>query len=300
MCTRPTSKAAPKSEIGGPGPRSHASVRNRPGRTSGERQRRGLGTVGTGAGWGRWAWRQLTSMRTALILLFLLALGSVPGSILPQEGSDPASVTQYFPSHPALAPWLNRLGLFNVFAAPVVRGDLPPALRLADRVRGAADVQAGRLRADAAAAGAEEPGAAAALGDLPVGAGAGRGRRRGRLGARRAALPAPAARRGRRRPLARGREGLPARGRQPALPPVAARRAALDRARRALRLQGRRTGRRGADVQRQHRPAGRVPPRTAGQRGSDLAPFSLTLDKFTANYINSGASIGQPAGSTPT
>ena len=45
-------------------------------------------------------------MRTALILLFLLALGSVPGSILPQEGSDPASVTQYFTSHPAIAPWV--------------------------------------------------------------------------------------------------------------------------------------------------------------------------------------------------
>jgi cytochrome c biogenesis protein len=74
--------------------------------------------TGTGAGWGRWAWRQLTSMRTALILLFLLALGSVPGSILPQEGSDPASVTQYFQSHPSIAPWLNRLGLFNVFASP--------------------------------------------------------------------------------------------------------------------------------------------------------------------------------------
>jgi cytochrome c biogenesis protein len=76
------------------------------------------GPPGTGAGWGRWAWRQLTSMRTALILLFLLALGSVPGSILPQQGADPASVTQYFASHPTLAPWLNRLGLFNVFASP--------------------------------------------------------------------------------------------------------------------------------------------------------------------------------------
>jgi cytochrome c biogenesis protein len=70
------------------------------------------------AGWGRWAWRQLTSMRTALILLFLLALGAIPGSILPQQGADPASVTQYFASHPALAPWLNRFGLFNVFASP--------------------------------------------------------------------------------------------------------------------------------------------------------------------------------------
>ncbi len=71
-----------------------------------------------GAGWSRWAWRQLTSMRTALILLFLLALGAVPGSVLPQQGSDPAAVRQYFAAHPALAPLLNHLGLFNVFAAP--------------------------------------------------------------------------------------------------------------------------------------------------------------------------------------
>jgi cytochrome c biogenesis protein len=69
-------------------------------------------------GWLRWGWRQLTSMRTALILLFLLALASVPGSVLPQEGIDPAAVTQYYQSHPALAPLLNRLSLFSVFAAP--------------------------------------------------------------------------------------------------------------------------------------------------------------------------------------
>ena len=70
------------------------------------------------AGWLRWFWRQLTSMRTALILLFLLALASVPGSVLPQEGIDPAAVTQYYQSHPSLAPLLNRLSLFNVFSAP--------------------------------------------------------------------------------------------------------------------------------------------------------------------------------------
>jgi cytochrome c biogenesis protein len=70
------------------------------------------------AGWLRWAWRQLTSMRVALVLLFLLAVGSVPGSILPQQGTDAAGVQQYFASHPALAPWLSRLGLFNVFGAP--------------------------------------------------------------------------------------------------------------------------------------------------------------------------------------
>jgi cytochrome c biogenesis protein len=69
-------------------------------------------------GWLRWGWRQLTSMRTALILLFLLALASVPGSVLPQQGIDPAAVSQYYQSHPALAPVLNRLSLFNVFAAP--------------------------------------------------------------------------------------------------------------------------------------------------------------------------------------
>jgi cytochrome c biogenesis protein len=69
-------------------------------------------------GWFRWAWRQLTSMRTALVLLFLLALGAIPGSLLPQQGTDPASVQNYFTAHPGLAPWLNHLGLFNVFAAP--------------------------------------------------------------------------------------------------------------------------------------------------------------------------------------
>src|SRR5271166_5622867 len=70
------------------------------------------------ADWLRWVWRQLTSMRIALVLLFLLALGSVPGSMLPQQGTNPAGVQQYFTSHPALAPWLSRLGLFNVFGAP--------------------------------------------------------------------------------------------------------------------------------------------------------------------------------------
>src|SRR6266496_4712079 len=72
----------------------------------------------TVAGWLRWGWRQLTSMRTALVLLFLLAVASVPGSVIPQEGSDPAAVSQYYAAHPALAPILARLSLFSVFAAP--------------------------------------------------------------------------------------------------------------------------------------------------------------------------------------
>ena len=87
-----------------------------------DQQRQRPGSAAGGAfgltDWLKWAWRQLTSMRIALVLLFLLALGSVPGSMLPQEGNDPGGVQQYYTSHPALAPWLNHLGLFNVFAAP--------------------------------------------------------------------------------------------------------------------------------------------------------------------------------------
>lgn len=69
-------------------------------------------------GWARWFWRQLTSMRVALILLFLLALAAVPGSIFPQRAVNPIAVSDYFRAHPELAPLLDRLSLFNVFAAP--------------------------------------------------------------------------------------------------------------------------------------------------------------------------------------
>ena len=69
-------------------------------------------------GWARWFWRQLTSMRVSLILLFLLALAAVPGSIFPQRTVNPIAVSDYFREHPHLAPFLDRLSLFNVFAAP--------------------------------------------------------------------------------------------------------------------------------------------------------------------------------------
>jgi cytochrome c biogenesis protein len=70
-----------------------------------------LGPVGMA----RWAWRQLTSMKTALILLFLLALGAVPGSLVPQVGIDPLKVSDFYEAHPSLAPWYDRLGLFDVY-----------------------------------------------------------------------------------------------------------------------------------------------------------------------------------------
>ncbi|MFN8156462.1 MAG: cytochrome c biogenesis protein ResB [Candidatus Nanopelagicales bacterium] len=76
-------------------------------------------SVGIGVrGWLRWAWRTLTSMRTALVLLFLLALASVPGSLLPQRGTDPVKVTQYLADDPTKGRFFDKLGLFDVFAAP--------------------------------------------------------------------------------------------------------------------------------------------------------------------------------------
>ena len=66
----------------------------------------------------RWGWRQLTSMRTALFLLFLLALGAVPGSVVPQRGVNPGVVLDWQRANPELAPWFERLSLFNVYSAP--------------------------------------------------------------------------------------------------------------------------------------------------------------------------------------
>lgn len=66
----------------------------------------------------RWAWRQFTSMRVALILLFLLAVAAIPGSIIPQTGADPLAVRDFRERNPQLAEWYDRLGLFDVFSAP--------------------------------------------------------------------------------------------------------------------------------------------------------------------------------------
>jgi cytochrome c biogenesis protein len=72
-----------------------------------------LGFVGTL----RWFWRQLTSMRTALFLLLLLAIAAVPGSLVPQRSSDPNGVTQYFTDNPDLAPILDKVQAFDVYSS---------------------------------------------------------------------------------------------------------------------------------------------------------------------------------------
>jgi cytochrome c biogenesis protein len=66
----------------------------------------------------RWAWRQLTSMRTALLLLLLLAIAAVPGSIWPQRNIDAGRVTDYLARHRSAGPWLDRLGFFDVYSSP--------------------------------------------------------------------------------------------------------------------------------------------------------------------------------------
>ena len=70
--------------------------------------------------WARWAWRTLTSMRTAVLLLLALALAAVPGSLLPQRGVafDPGAVTRFLADNPVVGPWLDRLGFFEVYSSP--------------------------------------------------------------------------------------------------------------------------------------------------------------------------------------
>ncbi|MGW0466408.1 cytochrome c biogenesis protein ResB [Streptomyces sp. NPDC003027] len=68
-------------------------------------------------GWIRWFWRQLTSMRVALILLFLLSLGAVPGSLIPQTSADELKVRTFKEAHETLAPIYEKLQLFDVYGS---------------------------------------------------------------------------------------------------------------------------------------------------------------------------------------
>jgi cytochrome c biogenesis protein len=109
-------QTTPGASAAGEAPTAGAAAAGAPA-TAGATAERAPGRFGL-TGWLRWGWRQLTSMRTALVLLFLLALASIPGSVLPQQGIDPAAVSQYYAVHPALAPFLARLSGFDVFGAP--------------------------------------------------------------------------------------------------------------------------------------------------------------------------------------
>lgn len=67
----------------------------------------------------RWGWAQLTSMRTALLLLFLLALAAIPGSMIPQRSSAPVDVLLFKRDNAAWDGLLETLGLYDVYTSPL-------------------------------------------------------------------------------------------------------------------------------------------------------------------------------------
>jgi cytochrome c biogenesis protein len=66
----------------------------------------------------RYWWTQLTSMRTALILLFALALAAIPGSLVPQRRISPVRVSDFISEHPTLGAIYDKIGMFSVYSSP--------------------------------------------------------------------------------------------------------------------------------------------------------------------------------------
>jgi cytochrome c biogenesis protein len=62
-------------------------------------------------------WRSLRSMRTALVLLLLIALAAVAGSLVPQIGLSDARILSIFRDHPLRARIYDQLGLFDVYGS---------------------------------------------------------------------------------------------------------------------------------------------------------------------------------------
>ncbi|MBN4925287.1 cytochrome c biogenesis protein ResB [Hoyosella rhizosphaerae] len=65
----------------------------------------------------RMVWRNLTSMGTALVLLFLLAVAAIPGALLPQRSLNTQRVNEYIAEQPTIGPILDRFGFFDVFSS---------------------------------------------------------------------------------------------------------------------------------------------------------------------------------------
>ena len=65
----------------------------------------------------RYIWRQLTSMRTALILLMMMGIAAIPGSLVPQRVSNPIAVRDFFAANPTRAEWYDRFSLFDVYGS---------------------------------------------------------------------------------------------------------------------------------------------------------------------------------------
>ena len=68
-------------------------------------------------GWLRWGWRQVTSMRLALVLLLLLGIAAIPGSLLPQWPTNGAKTQSFIDNNPGWGPLLDKVGLLDVFGS---------------------------------------------------------------------------------------------------------------------------------------------------------------------------------------
>ncbi len=62
-------------------------------------------------------WRTLRSMRTALMLLLMLAALAIAGSLVPQAGVADARIASIFRDHPLRAEIYRRIGLFDVYGS---------------------------------------------------------------------------------------------------------------------------------------------------------------------------------------
>ncbi len=57
-------------------------------------------------------------MRTALILLMMLGLASIPGSLFPQRNQNPMKVRDFISHNPTLSHWLEKIQIFDVYSSP--------------------------------------------------------------------------------------------------------------------------------------------------------------------------------------
>ena len=116
--SRPSSDPSDPSAPLRPGDYSESRASDRAADERDDRDDRAIAQPQLGVvGWLRWGWRQLTSMRTALVLLLLLAIAAIPGSIVPQRGADPNGVTQWRADNPDLYPILDALQMFDVYTS---------------------------------------------------------------------------------------------------------------------------------------------------------------------------------------
>lgn len=66
----------------------------------------------------RWLWTQLTAMRTALVLLFLVALAAIPGGLIPQTPVSAVRADDFAARHPWLDKVYRPLGFYDVYSSP--------------------------------------------------------------------------------------------------------------------------------------------------------------------------------------